>query len=202
MKVTSIPVIAATKFIIETQRTPPSKLEGLDHCTKLIEWVSSDHADNNEAVNLVQFLGKTLLNQKVISEEEFQELSGRVMTSFQRVGVTTRSPVHEITHQEVELQRQGKLARQTSLDAFERLIQWMSVYEGSEDTTDYGCSLTTLFSIVIDCYDEGLINAKEKIVLFNRAYQVIMKDPNRTIADEDLVDFLRFHVIPECQLKE
>jgi hypothetical protein len=113
------------------------------------------------------------------------------VTSPTQFIIPDECPVHDINTQLLALRKETNLSKDKGVLLFERLIKWLSIYKGPKDDPEYMASTTTIFTIVLDLLEKGLITPDEKNVMFDRAFQVIvMNYPDQKIKDQDLVDFL------------
>lgn len=189
------PVTDATRFLIHNHQIKAKKSEALGHYNRLVEWISDPtHLTDYEAIRLASFFGQILAKQNVIKTEQLQELNDRLIKHE-----TPDCPTHKINGQVNQLIKSDCLTRELGLEFFERIVQWIAACqkdEGDDDDGNYGSSITSIYSLVIDCYDKQLITDEEKKILFNRAYQAIIKIPGRKIKDPDLVAHFKWHVLP------
>lgn len=186
------PVTAVTEFIIRLDaKMPCTKDEGMRLCTQLINWIQDpNHPDYNEAATLPFFLARKLLKSDLINRDDYKAIRKKAAEVIQQ---TKLDPVEKLPSPHFEICKQwnaflqdSQATRVEGLHFFERLIQWISTCPQEE----YDGSTITIFSMALDLEGKG-VSSQEKEVLFNRAFQVIVKDPKDRIKDRDLVDFLR-----------
>ena len=195
MKVSLSPVTDVTRFLNLARQQPASKVKALRHYKRLVEWISdTTHPTDYEAQSLVRFFGTTLVKKNLITAEQFQSISQRVVTTE-----LAECPTDEINGQMLQLKKSGGLTKEIALGFFDRMIQWIASRdkdEADDENGDYGSSVTSIFSLVLDCHERQIISDEEKKILFNRAYRVLMKTPGRKIKDPDLVSHIKHHVKP------
>ncbi len=186
------PVTAATKFIIQLkEKRTCSKDEGRKLCFQLVEWIQDPtHPDYYEAATLPFFLAQKLLTCGLITRDDYNAIRINAAKVIQQ---TRPEPVPKptSTHHDICVQwnaflKDSQATREQGLDLFERLIQWISVSSKGE----YDGSTITIFSMALELEKKG-VTPEEKDILFNRAFQVILKDPEQPIENRDLVEFLR-----------
>lgn len=193
MAISLNPVTDVTRFLNLARRQITSSKEALSHYTRLVEWISdTTHPTDYEAISLVRFLGATLAKKNLITTEQFQSISQRVVTTE-----ANECPTDEINSLMLQLKKSGGLTKEIALGFFDRMIQWIASSDKDEEDDengDYGCSVTSIFSLVLDCHERQIISDEEKRILFNRAYRVLMKTPGRKIKDPDLHSHIKHHV--------
>lgn len=96
------------------------------------------------------------------------------------------SDLMDVTNFPTEEERQR--VKQQGAALFDRGIMRVSEPEVDENDPGYGPSVTTLFSVVMELEEKGLIEKTEKAGYYDRAFQVIKVDPE---TNKDLCEFLQ-----------
>lgn len=98
----------------------------------------------------------------------------------------TSCPIHRINKEVLEFRKNPHATKEQGVGMFERLFEWLSQCDKTDDTSDYMASSTTIFSIASELLKKNLITEAESVLMFERVFSVIGKD-----AGPDLMNFLK-----------
>jgi hypothetical protein len=184
MAINLSPVILATRFVMQIQAqeveelSSQAKTEGIEHCIALREWVSRYPPDAHEGVNLISYLAITMRVKRLIERDECKQIKNLAKT----IDVTTNEILSEKEHC-------PEVHPPYNVLSFERLIRWLSI--SNEEHFDYDPSIALIFSLTLCMLRDEIINEDKKNEMFQRLFQVIVKDPTRKVSNSSLADFLK-----------
>ncbi len=177
------PVLSATRFTMKIQEaddlSSAAKAEGGELLDELEKWAEKHPPDYYEAVNLIFYLATVLRVKGLMSTEEESKLSERV------------SPMKKIANDTISEREKGlPEATYGTMARFESWIRWLSFASVDHKDANYRVAILDVFSTPDKMSKEGKITDIDRAEMFQRAFQVIVKNPTFKITDQRLAQFL------------